>query len=265
MSDRVIINIENQIAYVMLNRADKHNGMDYEMLNAVVGAQKTLRKQKDIRAVIIHGDGPSLCAGLDFKSASKNPWRSFFSYLKLWLPWINLYQKWSMGWRKLSVPVIAVMHGNCFGAGLQLALGADIRVSTPDAKMSFMEAKWGLVPDMGGVALMRELTTIDIAKELTMTGRVIGAQDGKDIGLVTHITDDPLTKAKEICQEIMTRSPDAVSAGKKMLQLSWLGSEYNALQQERSWQKRLLRGRNNRIAVKNALAGEKQPYKVRSV
>lgn len=265
MSERVRVQVDGTVAYVTLNRADKHNGMDMEMLKAVIAAQKQVRKLKDIRAVIIHGDGPSFCAGLDFKSVLGQPVKALTSYLQLWWPFRNNFQTWSIGWREVPVPVIAVMHGNCFGAGLQLGLGADIRICTPDAKLSMMEAKWGLVPDMGGVALMRELMPIDVAKEITMTGRVINGVDAKALGLVTHVSDDPLTHAKNLVDEISVRSPDAVGAGKFLLQEAWRALDGAALRAERLWQRRVMGTKNQRISVERNQKKQDIPFRDRTL
>lgn len=265
MNDRVTVQVENQVAYVTLNRADKHNGMDLDMLQGVIRAQKHVRKMKDIRAVILQGDGPSFCAGLDFKSVLANPVTAFTSYLKLWSPMQNDFQTWSIGWRKVGVPVIALMHGNCFGAGLQLGLGADIRICHPDAKLSMMEAKWGLVPDMGGVALMRELMPLDQAKELTMTGRIINAEQAQQLGLVTHVEDDPMVKAQKLIEEINVRSPDAVAAGKFLLQDAWRALDSAALSAERLWQRKVMGTKNQRISVQRNQKKEEIPFNKRSI
>lgn len=263
MNDRVTIEVEANVAYVTLNRADKHNGMDLEMLKAVIAAQKQVRKLKDIRAVILRGEGPSFCAGLDFKSVLGQPVKAFTSYLQLWWPFRNDFQTWSIGWREVPVPVIAVMHGNCFGAGLQLGLGADIRICTPDAQLSMMEAKWGLVPDMGGVALMRELMPIDKAKEITMTGRIVNGEEAKLMGLVTHVSNDPLTRALKLVEEISVRSPDAVGAGKFLLQSAWRALDGAALRAERLWQRRVMGGANQRVSVERNQKKEDIPFKER--
>jgi enoyl-CoA hydratase/carnithine racemase len=165
-----------------------------------------------------------------------------------------------MAWRDLPVPVIAAVHGHCFGAGLQLALGADIRVATPDAKISVMEAKWGLVPDMGGPALLRELVGIDVAKELAMTGRVLTGIEAHPLGLVTHVSESLLDHAQALAEEIATRSPDAVAAAKFLLQEAWHGSERRALAAERKWQRRVIGRGNQRIAIKRNLEKSEQPY-----
>ena len=265
MNDRVQVHTEQHIAKVTLTRPDKHNGMDLDMLKGVIAAQKQVRKMKDIRAVVVQGEGPSFCAGLDFKSVLANPVSAFTSYMKLWSPLQNDFQTWSIGWRKVGAPVIAVMHGNCFGAGLQLGLGADIRICHPDAKLSMMEAKWGLVPDMGGVALMRELMPLDQAKELTMTGRILHAEEAKQLGLVTHISDAPQQKAEQLIEEISNRSPDAVAASKFLLQDAWRALDSAALSAERLWQRKVMTTKNQRISVQRNQKKENIPFNKRSI
>lgn len=265
MSERVLLKLENGIAIVSLNRADKHNGMDFEMLDAVLAMQRRLRRMRELRGVIVRGEGPSFCAGLDIQATLRRPLQTALRVLTLWSPVRNQFQRWSMGWRELAVPVIALVHGNCFGAGLQLALGADFRLATPTAQLSFMEAKWGLVPDMGGVALMRELMRLDQAKELTLTGRVIDAEQARCLGLVTEVAADPMARALALLAEIMARSPDSVAAGKKLLQQAWTGTERQALQAERRWQRRLIGGINQRIAVARATREPERAYRSRRV
>ena len=149
MSDRVKLDIEGPIAIVRLNRPQQHNGMDIEMIEALIATAKDLKKNRDIRAVILTGEGPSFCAGIDTKSMfSGGLFKQVLAFTPLLKPIANKYQNVCLIWRTLSVPVIAAIHGNCFGAGIQLALGADVRFATPTAKLAVMEAKWGLIPDM---------------------------------------------------------------------------------------------------------------------
>ncbi len=249
MNNRIRLTIQDEIAYVALNRPDKHNGMDFPMLQEMLDVQKKLRRRRDIRAVILHGEGPSFCSGLDFKSAFGKPLKTFLMGLQLLLPWRNVFQRWSVGWRTLGVPVIAVVHGNCFGAGIQLALGADIRISSADAKYSIMEAKWGLIPDMGGTPLLRDVLPLDVAKELTMTGRIISAQEAHALGLLTHVSDEPMAHARRLVAEIASRSPDAIAAGKFLLQQAYALNDRGALRAERRWQRSLIGRANQRVAI----------------
>ena len=256
--DRVNLqfNSDNTVATVALNRPEKHNGVDWPMLKEVRKVQQQLARHKTLRAVILKGEGPSFCAGLDVKSVMSNPKTGLIMYANLWLPMRNIFQTWSMGWRDLGVPVIAQIHGNCFGAGIQYAMGADIRVCTPDSQLSILEAKWGLVPDMGGAALVRELLPVDVAKELTMTGRVLSGLQAKELGLVTHVVENPEEKVQALVQEMLTRSPDSVAASKFMLQRIFGIDEAAHLTQERRWQRRVLGFKNQRISV---VKNSKQP------
>ena len=265
MSTRVRLEVEGACALVTLNRPEKHNGMDFEMLDAVVQVQGEISKRRDLRAVILRGEGPSFCAGLDFKAVLSKPLATAARYPALYTRGENGFQTWSMGFRRLGLPVIAVMHGNCFGAGLQLALGADIRIARPDAQLSLMEAKWGLVPDMGGPTLLRELVPIDVAKELTMTGRILSGEEAKRLNLVTHLADDPLAHARALVEEIEARSPDAVAASKFMLQEAWDASEEGALSAERRWQRRVLGMKNQRISIARNQKKAALPYARRRV
>lgn len=264
-SERVRITVENHVARVTLVRAERHNGMDFPMLAAVIDAQKQVRRMHGLRAVILDGEGPSFCAGLDFKTAFAKPLKAGWMYTQLWWPFRNDFQQWSLGWREVGVPVIACVHGNCFGAGLQLALGADFRFCTPDAQLSLMEAKWGLVPDMGGAVLLPELLPIDAAKELTMTGRVISGSEAKAMNLVTHLSEDPLAAAQKLAEDIAMRSPDAVAAGKYLLQSTYNTLPRGAERAERIWQRRLLGLANFRISIARNQKQQAVPFRQRRI
>ena len=265
MNDRVRLEIANGLATVTLTRAEKHNGIDFEMIDAVLGAIRKLRRAREVRAAIIHGEGPSFCAGLDFKGVFAKPVKAAVGFSALWSPVRNKFQDWSMGWRDLPFPVIAAVHGNCFGGGLQLALGADIRIAAPDAKISVMESKWGLIPDMGGATLLRELVGIDVAKELCFTSRVLNGEEAYALGLVSHVSAAPLEQAQLLAAEIMTRSPDAVASAKFLLQRAWNSGESATLAQERRYQRKLLGSRNQRIAVERNMKKADRPFAPRRI
>ena len=265
MSARVRIEIQSGLATVTLTRGDKHNGMDMAMLDGVRDAAHRLKREKNVRAVLLAGDGPSFCAGLDFKSVFGSAKAAATGLAALWSPVRNRFQDWSMAWREVPAPVIACVHGNCFGAGIQLALGADIRIATPDAKISVMESKWGLIPDMGGAALLRELVPVDVAKELAMSGRILSGTEAHALGLVTHLAADPRAHAQRLADEFATRSPDAVAAAKFLMQDAYSSAESGALAAERRWQRRLLGSRNQRIAVQRNLEKKDLPFGPRRI
>lgn len=253
MSNLVLCEIRNDVAYVTLNRADKRNGLSRDLMLQLIKTAKTLDKNRELRAVILSGDGVAFCSGLDFASWGKQPSKMVTGFLKT-VSDTNVFQEVAWCWRKLQVPVVAVTHGVCFGGGLQIALAADFRFTTPDCQFSIMEAKWGLIPDMTGTVTLRELMPIDKAKELTMTGRVFDAEEAKQLNLVTGISDTPMKDAEALVAEIVTRSPDSVAASKALFHKTWAAGESKALRLESVLQAKLLLGRNHGIARKANMA-----------
>ncbi|MGA5200640.1 crotonase/enoyl-CoA hydratase family protein [Streptomyces variegatus] len=242
--------IEGPVAHVTMNRASKLNALDLDMLQALVAAAKKVRKNKDVRAVILTGDGATFSAGLDFATVGKQPGRMMINFLRP--PWrtANLYQEACAAWRRLPVPVLAVIRGHCFGGGMQLALGADFRFTTPSCQFSIMEAKWGLVPDMTGTVTLRELLPMDVAKRLAMTAEIFDGDRARELGLVTEVSSDPLAAAMALAQQLTTRSPDSVAATKRLFHKAWLAPSWRALRLESIYQLRLLLGANHKIARK---------------
>lgn len=249
MNNRVEIKYQDQIAIVSLNRPEKYNALDMAMFDAITATVNELKQNRDIRAVILKGEGKGFCAGLDMVSVMKNPLNVHTLLKKPDNVVSNLAQDVGYLWRSLPVPVIAVTHGSCLGGGMQIALGADFRYSTPDCRFSIMEAKWGLIPDMSLAVTLRELTRIDIAKELTMTGRIFDAEEALACGLVTKICDEPLQQAIEFCSQLSSRSPDAVMYAKKLLNESWVSDDREALDLETRYQKKLLGRWNHLVAA----------------
>lgn len=265
MTDRVSTEIEGSIARVTLNRPDKLNGLDLDMLTGLIDAAKKLRGNRDVRAIILSGAGSSFSAGLDFASVSKQPRRMMLGFLRP--PWrtTNLYQRACWIWRQLPVPVIAVVRGHCFGGGLQIALGTDFRLTTPDCQFSILEAKWGLVPDMSGTVTLRELLPMDVLKRLTMTGEIFDGRKAHELGLVTEVIDDPAAAAEELAAEIATRSPDSVAATKLLLHEVWNASPRKAFRRESLRQLRLMLGANHKIARKSASKADAPEFVRRTI
>jgi enoyl-CoA hydratase/carnithine racemase len=162
----------------------------------------------------------------------------------------NWAQRPAYEWIRLPVPVIAALHGNCLGGGLQIALAADVRCATPDARLSVMETKWGLIPDMSITRTLPRLVGIDVAKELTYTARVLSGREAHELGLVTHLSDDPLAAARALATEIAGRSPDAVRAAKRLFDESWTGTPEQTLALEAELQVGLIGSPNQLEAVR---------------
>ncbi len=247
--DRVTLSFEQHVARVALSRPEKYNALDLDMMHALVESARRVRKQPDIRAVIVHGEGPAFCAGLDFASATRQPARILAGFLP-WLRKDNLFQRLCLSWRDLPMPVIAATHGYCFGGGLQLALGCDFRFSTPDCVFSVMEIEWGLIPDMGASVTLRDLVPIDVAMELAMTGRRFSADEARDLNLVSRVEAEPLEAAGEFASRLARQSPDAVRATKRLFRETRHVSQRHALHQERRLQLQMLLGKNQREAMR---------------
>ena len=225
MDDRVQVTITEGVADVRLVRADKMNALDAAMFDALVATSGRLAREKGLRAVVLSGEGRAFCAGLDmgrFAAMKEKGGNGMAGGEKRDLAarthgLANFPQQAVWGWRQLPVPVIAAIQGVAFGGGFQLALGADMRFLAPDARMSIMEIKWGLVPDMAGTPILASLVRDDILRELTYTGRIFSAQEALNYGLATRICDDPRATAFEVAREIAGKSAEAIRAAKRML------------------------------------------------
>jgi enoyl-CoA hydratase/carnithine racemase len=208
------------VAHVELARPDKLNALDYAMFEGILEAGRGLAKDRSLRCVVLSGQGRAFSAGLDVASfMSSGDVASKLLERDEGNP-ANLAQEVGHTWTELPVPVIAAVHGVCFGGGLQIALGADIRIVAPDARMSVMEIKWGLVPDMSGTQTLRHLVRLDVAKELAFTGRIVPGEEAHALGLATRLADDPVAEAMELARTIAGKSPDAIRACKQLFNQS---------------------------------------------
>ncbi|MFC6704472.1 crotonase/enoyl-CoA hydratase family protein [Flexivirga alba] len=248
MSSNIDVTVADGIADVRLDRPEKLNGLTLPMLRDLASAARKLRGDKEIRAVILSGTGDSFCAGLDFKTVTTDPKQLPLGMLPR--PWrgTNLFQEACWAWRRVPVPVIAAVHGHCYGGGVQIALAADFRVTTPDAKWSVLEGKWGLIPDMTGVHTLSELVGIETAKRLTMTAEIISGEEAARLGLVGQVHEQPYDAARELAESLLQRSPDAVVTAKRIFNTSWRSSPRRTLARERWEQTKLLLGKNSQIA-----------------
>jgi enoyl-CoA hydratase/carnithine racemase len=244
-----IINHPDSIVEIKLNRPEKKNAMSFDMIFELISTGKKIAKQKSTRVVLLTGSDECFSAGIDLNDLrdKKNRFKVACEFMK---PGINRFQKVNLVWREMPIPIIAVIEGYCFGAGMQLALGADFRIAKTDAQLSIMEAKWGLIPDMAATVTLRGLVGLDKAKELAMTARVISGREALQIGLVSHIAENPMNKAMELAQEIINRSPDAVAGIKHIFNSMQTDSASKSLALEKKWQRKLILGENTKLASK---------------
>lgn len=262
-TDRVTFALDGHVAHVRLNRPEKRNGLDPALFQALVDVGRRLRTEPGVRAVVLAGEGPAFCAGLDFQAFLQTPNAKELLLQRPPDRPANLAQEVAWIWREVPVPVIAAIHGACFGGGLQIALGADLRLCAPDAKLCVMEIEYGLVPDMAGSVTLLEILPLDVAKELTFTGRVFDGNEAKSLGLVTRVVDDPLAAATELARAIATRSPDAIRGSKTLLDRAPRLSVREAFALESELQVALLGSPNQVEAVMSRL--QKRPAVFRDV
>ncbi|MGO9425688.1 MAG: crotonase/enoyl-CoA hydratase family protein [Steroidobacteraceae bacterium] len=252
MKDRVSIAVRNGIADVRLDRPDKRNAIDAAMFEAIAEAGAHLRGLRGLRAAVLSGNGAAFCAGLDLKNFGQMAAGDDSMVRKLKVRThgdANLVQHIVHLWRELPVPVIAAIHGVAFGGGFELSLGADIRIIAPEARMSIMEIKWGLIPDMGGVSLMRALARDDVIRELTYSGRQFDGREAVSLGFATRTAADPRAEALALAAEIAARSPDAIRAAKRLYNRAADATQAELLLSESVEQQALIGGRNQIEAV----------------
>ena len=242
--------VNEDILTITLSRPQKKNAMSFDMMHELIAAARNITEDKTLRAVIINGANHTFCTGIDLGDLNQ-PKNQAYALWELVKPWQSLFQRVCLVWRELPIPVIAVLEGHCIGAGLQLALACDVRISTPDCKLSIMEAKWGLVPDMGLTQSALGVVTIDVLKELAMSARTIDGKKAQQLGLISHCSESPLQHAQQLSAEFAARSPDAVLASKRVINAIYQQSALT-LYQEKIWQIKLMLGRNRKLAIKKA-------------
>ena len=268
MSERITVAMSAGIADVRLNRPEKMNALDQAMFQAIAAAGEALKADRSVRAVVLSGEGRGFCAGLDFSSfqamagdgstredAGDRPLGAIgetdgrLTHLGQQVAWV---------WQELEVPVIAAVHGPALGGGLQIALGADLRIVAPDAKLSVLESRWGLIPDMTGTLMLPRLVGLDVAKELTFTGRMVSGEEAVAIGLATRVAEDPRAAAMELAGELAQRSPDALRQGKRLLNLSGTRPLAEQLADERATMASLI-GSSNQVEATMAYFEKRPP------
>lgn len=262
MNDRVSVEIQGGVADVRLVRVDKMNALDPAMFAALVETGERLKADTSVRAVVLSGEGRAFCAGLDMgnfqamASGERRPGTGTAGPLvtsNRTPGGSNSAQHAVMVWREIPVPVIAAVHGVALGGGFQLALGPDLRFVTADARMSVLEIKWGLIPDMGGVVLMRGLVRDDVARELTYSGRMFSGEEALAMGLATRVCADPHAEALAFARDVAGKNPHAIRAGKRLMNLALNGDQHAILLEESREQTALMGSPNQVEAVRASL------------
>ncbi|MFP4194537.1 MAG: crotonase/enoyl-CoA hydratase family protein [Desulfosalsimonas sp.] len=259
MSELVKISISNHVADVRFNRPEKYNALNPDMFKAIIEAGRSLAQDTSVRAVVLSGEGKGFCAGLDFQGFVEMGEKGGVNLMETRQGQIaNNAQLPAMIWKQVPVPVIAALHGVAYGGGLQIALGADIRIASPGTRLSVMEIKWGIIPDMSATQTLRDLVRQDVAKELTFSGRIVEAGEAEKLGLVTRVSGNPLEEAHQMANEFAARNPSAISAAKHLLETAWHADAEEGLKLEASLQQSLM-GTPNQMEAAAANFEKRQP------
>jgi len=255
--ERVLIKKEGNVAIVSFNRPDKMNALDVEQFKAIIAAGQQVDDDPTIRAVVLTGEGNAFCAGLDVSAMGGNN-ELMDNPLKPRTHGIsNTWQQAVWVWRDLQVPVIAAVKGFALGGGLQIMLGADIKYITADTKLSILEMKWGMIPDMAGTQIMYHTVRQDIIKELTYTNRIFSGKEAVEYGFATHLSESPLEDALKLAQEIASKNPHAVVHAKKLLNTAPYLSPEDGLMMESELQDTLVKSKNQLEAIYSSMQKRK--------
>ncbi|MEM7611287.1 MAG: crotonase/enoyl-CoA hydratase family protein [Pseudomonadota bacterium] len=252
MTERVLVDVQDNIATVTLNRPEKYNALDRQMFDDIGDAGDALAGRSDVRAVVLTGAGGNFSAGIDISGFGGQDLVGSFADEAFALHGnspANRYQRPAWVWHALPIPVIAAIDGVCFGGGMQIAAGADIRIGAPASRYSIMEIKWGLVPDMGFTAVMRDVMRLDHLKQLAYTGRIVESAEAARYGLISEVANDALSSAMSLAEEIAGKSPDAIRATKHLIHEAWQTDKAAALHFEASAQLAVMGDKNQVEAV----------------
>lgn len=259
MEVRVTVSLRDQVAEVVLNRPAKRNALDLQMFEALAAAGDRIAADPGIRAAILYGAGPDFCSGIDTSLLSVGQSAFHPDMMEpVGASPANLFQRAAYVWREVPVPVICAIQGVAYGGGLQVALGADIRYASPDARLAIKESDWGLIPDMAITTTLARYLGADRLKELAWTGRIVDAHEAERLGLVTGVRAEPLAAARDLAARLASRSPEALRAAKRLIDESRTLNDRDALRLEANLQRSLL-GSFNQVEAANAAAERRQP------
>lgn len=247
VTERVTVSVREHVAEVTLNRPEKHNALDLAMFEDLAAAGDALAADSSVRAVVLTGAGENFCAGIDTSLFAAGPGAIDPALLDPQVPSpANLFQRAAYVWREVPVPVLCAITGVAYGAGLQIALGADLRYARADAKFAIMEIRWGLIPDMAITTTLARCMPADRLKDLAFTGRVVDGTEAERLGMITSIHEDPLSVARSAARAVAGSSPDAIRAIKRLFDESRGMADAAALCLEADLQRYIL-GRANHV------------------
>lgn len=213
----VIAEDRGAVRHVILNRPQKRNAMNGELLRALADALSEAAAEESVRCVVLRGEGPVFSAGVDL-----NELMSFAGQPSVLRPFRDVFLRCANLCEEMPKPVVCQIQRTCVGGALEVALGADLRVASSDAQLGLPEVKLGIIPDVGGSSRLPAVVGLGRAKELIMTGRLIEAAEAERIGLVNRMADpDELeTVTQALVDELLANSAVAVGRAKRVIDAS---------------------------------------------
>jgi enoyl-CoA hydratase/carnithine racemase len=211
-----LVEIEDRgaVRHIVLNRPEKRNAFNGELIEATGRAFEDAAADDSVRVVVVRGNGPMFSSGMDLgslKDVSQSP-ENLREFRQPIVEWWNLLEE-------MPKPTLAQIHGACIGGAMELALAADMRVMASDAVAAILEVKIGLIPDVGGCSRLPAVVGVGRAKELIMTGRFLGAEEALSIGFANRIAppDELDATTETLCNELLAAAPIAVSLAKSVI------------------------------------------------
>lgn len=261
MSESILVDIDRHVATVTLNRPEKLNAADMSVFSGLIEAGEKLAVRDDVRAIVLQGAGRSFCTGIDVQSLMSDGSFMTTAFEVGDRSPANFAQRAAFVWQEVPQPVIAAVHGQCFGGGLQFAMAADVRIGAPDVDMRVLEIKWGLIPDMSLSQTALHCVPLDVLKELAFTGRAVDADEALRVGLLTRVDEHPQAAARELAATIAGKNPDAVRRIKKLFNQGWRTNLSGSLELEATLQKEVIGQPNQVEAVMSNMERREARYK----
>ena len=215
----VLTQQKDHIYEIILNRPDKRNAMNYELMRGLETAIDDAEKCSGVRAVVVRGEGSTFSAGIDLLGF--NDMMAVFgdNWQANLFPMTAMYQRILGKFESCSLPTIAMLHGHCLGMAFELALACDFRIAANGTKLGLPETRLGLIPDVGGTARLTRMVGITRAKELIMTGRTFTADEAENWDILNAVVpaDELEARVQGLADELAQAAPLAVSYAKRVI------------------------------------------------
>ena len=229
----VVTEDRGPVRHVVLNRPEKRNAMNQELLRELAGALRAAATEQSVHCVVLRGEGPVFSAGVDLGELA-----SFAGEASVLRPFRGVFLECANLCEEMAKPVVCQIHGTCVGGALEVALGCDLRIASSDAQLGLPEVRFGLIPDVGGCTRLPAVVGLGRAKELVMTARLIDAAEAERIGLINRVVaPEELGQATQaLVDSLLSNSAVAVGRAKRVIDAAARPALSQALEMELSVQ-----------------------------